>query len=156
MELDVIEVNNLVKVYMEQKEIALHTLCTDEKGKYITNKVHYPHHKNITLTEILSRQREEMVAIGPAALTFFEDLSNRDNLKKYDYRTILGILALRKKYDHDTINAACARASYYGSLSYKIVKKICEKNLMMLPIYTNETYVNDNDSDLAIVFVLPP
>ncbi len=149
IELDVIEVNNLVKVYMDQKEVALHTLCTDEKGKHITNKEHYPRHKNITLTEILSRQREEMMAIGPAALAFFEEFSGRDTLKKYDYRSISGILALRKKYDHDTINAACARASYYGSLSYKIVKKICEKDLVMLPVYTNETYITDKDSDLA-------
>lgn len=70
-------------------------------------------------------------------------------MKKYDYRTISGILALRKKYNQTIINAACARATHYGSLSYTTVRKICEKDLTMLPVYTNETYINDQIHDLA-------
>jgi transposase len=148
MELDVIEINNLVKVYLDQKEIALHSLC-DEKGKYVTNKAHYPHHKNITLDDILSRQRDEMSAVGPSALEFFDQFTGQGSLKRYDYRTISGILALRKKYDPGIINAACARAAYYGSLSYTTVRKICEKDLTMLPVCTNETYINDQIHELA-------
>jgi hypothetical protein len=141
-------VNNLVKIYFDQKEIALHTLCTGEKGKHITNKDHYPHHKNITLSDILSRQREEMVAIGPDALAFFDDFAGKE-LKKYDYRTISGILALRKRYKSETLNAACARASYYGSYSYTTVRKICEKDLTMLPVHGNETYLSEQTCELA-------
>lgn len=148
LELDVIEVNNLIKVYLDQKEIALHSLC-DEKGKYVTNKDHYPHHKNITLTDILSRQRDEMAAVGPAALEFFDQFTGQNTLRKYDYRTISGILALRKKYDVSTIDAACARSVYYGSLSYTTVRKICEKDLTMLPVYANETYINEQIHELA-------
>lgn len=148
MELDVIEVNNLVKIYFEQKEVALHTLCTGEKGKHITNKDHYPQHKNITLEDILSRQRKEMAAIGQAALAFFDEFA-REDLKKYDYRIISGILALRKKYKDETIDAACARAAYYGSYSYTTVRKICQKDLTMLPVHGNETYINEQTGDLA-------
>ncbi len=148
IELDVIEVNNLVKIYYDQKEIALHTLWTGEKGKHVTNKEHYPHHKNITITEILSRQKEEMAAIGPEALVFFVAFAEKD-LKKYDYRVISGILALRKKYKDETINAACARASYYGSLNYTTVRKICAKDLTMLPVHVNETYLSKQTSELA-------
>jgi transposase len=148
MELDVIEVNNLVKIYFNQKEVALHTLCTGEKGKHITNKDHYPQHKNITLDDILSRQRKEMAAIGQAALAFFDEFA-REDLRKYDYRIISGILALRKKYRDETIDAACARAAYYGSYSYTTVRKICEKDLTMLPVHENETYINEQTGDLA-------
>jgi len=148
MDLDVIEVNNLLKIYMDQKEVALHTLWTGEKGKCVTNKEHYPRHKNITLSEILSRQSEEMAAIGPAATAFFSEFTG-NHLKKYDYRTISGILALRKKYQHETIDAACARASYYGSLSYTTVRKICEKDLRMLPLDGNETYISEQTGEFA-------
>jgi len=148
MDLDVIEVNKLVKVYMDQKEIAIHTLWTGEKGKCVTNKEHYPHHKNITLDEILSIQSEEMAAIGPAAAAFFTEFAGNP-LKKYDYRVISGILALRKKHKDETIDAACARASYYGSLSYTTVRKICEKDLKMLPLDTNETYISEQTGELA-------
>lgn len=148
MELEVIEVNNLIKIYLDQKEIALHTLWTGEKGHYTTNKDHYPSNKTISLNEIMSRQREEMATVGEEALAFFEEFSNSD-LKKYDYRTISGILALRKKYSDDTINAACSRAHYYGSLSYTTVRKICEKDLNKLPIERNESYTNEQTGELA-------
>jgi len=141
MELDVIEVNSLVKIYFNQKEIAIHPL-SDEKGKYITNKEHYPQHKNISSDDILLRQKGEMAAIGPEALEFFTQFTCQDALKKYDYRTISGILALNRKHDTTTINGACARAMYYGSLKYSTVRKICEKDLTMLPLHDNETYIN--------------
>lgn len=147
MELDVIEVNNLVKVYFEQKEIALHLLC-GEKGKYMTRNEHYPSHKNITVEDILLRQRGEMAVIGPSALEFFDRFTGQGTLKRYNYKTISGILALRKKYEVETINAACARAAYYGSLSYTTVRKICEKDLTMLPVSTNEAYINDQTHEL--------
>jgi len=148
IELDIIEVNNLVKIYMEQKEIALHTLWTGEKGKCITNKDHYPHHKNITVSEILSRQSAEMAAIGPEAMAFFNEFTG-SALKKYDYRIISGILALRKKYSDEIINKACARASYYGSLSYTTVRKICEKDLLMWPLDVTKTYISEQKDEFA-------
>jgi len=148
MELDVIELNNLIKIYFNQKEIAIH-LLSDEKGKYITNKEHYPQNKNISLDDILSRQKDEMSAIGPGALEFFRQFTCQGTLKKYDYRTISGILALRRKYDRTTINGACARAMYYGSLKYSTVRKICEKDLTMLPVHNNETYINEEVHELT-------
>ena len=148
MELDVIEVNNLVKIYFNQKEIAIHPL-SDEKGKYITNKEHYPQHKNISLNDILSSQEGEMALIGPEALEFFKQFTSQETLKKYDYRTISGILALRRKHDRTTINSACARAMYYGSLKYSTVRKICEKDLTMLPVHNNESYINEESHEMA-------
>jgi len=135
-DLDIIEVNNLVKVYFDQKEIALHTLWEGEKGYHTTNKNHYPDNKNISREEILSRQREEMAAVGQEALSFFEAFVRQSSLPKYGYRSISGILALRKKYDHETLNAACARAHYYNSFSYATVRKVCEKELKLLPLDT--------------------
>jgi len=149
LELDLIEVNNILKIYFDQKEVALHTLWEGEKGRYVTNKNHYPASKNITLTEILSRQKEEMALIGPNASSFFEAFVANGGLRKYDYRTISGVLALAKKYKPETVDAACARAHYFDSLSYTTVRKICEKGLDALPVYENETYVNVTPNEFA-------
>jgi len=148
LEVDVIEVNKLLKVYYDQKEVAIHPI-TEEKGKHVTNKDHYPDHKNLTCEDILAQQREEMALIGESALEFFDRFRSKDNLRRYDYRTISGILSLRKKYDPAIINAACQRALYYDCLKYITVKKVCEKDLTKLPIYKDETYINEESHDLA-------
>lgn len=149
MELDIIEVNNLLKVYFEGSEIAVHTLDTIEKGKYVTNNTHYPTSKNITPQDIRDRQRLEMAQMGNGALGFFEAFIGREGIGKYDYRSITGILALRKKYDNHTIDEACKRALHYGSLTYSIVRKICEKGLVALPVGDNETYLNTGPTEVA-------
>ena len=133
-QLDIIEVNNLVKVYFDQQEVALHTLWEGEKGKHITNHNHYPAQKNVSRQEILSRQREEMASVGEEALLFFEAFVDQGDLPKYGYRSISGIVSLRKQYDDHTLNAACARALYYRSFSYATVRRICEKDLTLLPL----------------------
>lgn len=139
---DVIEMNSTLKIFYAEKEIALHALCTDGKGNHITNTEHYPHSKNITSEDILSIQRIKMSEIGESALAFFENFIKMDGLKKYDYRSISGILALRKAYDNNIINDACRRALYYNTFSYKVVKKICEKGIVDLPAETNSSYIN--------------
>jgi transposase len=148
-ELEIIEVNNLVKVYFDQQEVALHTLWEGEKGKHVTNNNHYPAKKNISREEILSRQREEMAEIGKEALLFFEAYVQKGDLQKYGYRSITGVLALRKKYSNETINAACARALYYNSFSYATVRRVCEKELQLLPIATPEAPVEESLSEYA-------
>lgn len=149
LELDIIEVNNLLKIYYEGTEIAIHTLNTTDKGKYVTNNAHYPDSKNITMQDILDRQRVEMAEIGPGAESFYEAFTRQEGLGKYDYRTITGILALRKKYDQRTINKACIRALHYGSLTYSTIRKICEKGIVGLPVQTYETYLNTSPTAVA-------
>lgn len=141
-EVTVIEINNTVKIFLKDKEIAFHCAETTEKGKYVTDKSHYPHKKNITTDEILSRQKEEMASIGKNALIFFENYSKSADYKRYDYRAISGILALRKSFSNHIIDDACKRANEYGAYSYKTIKNICAKNLIVLPLEKAESYIN--------------
>lgn len=143
---DVIIVNGLIKIYFKEKEIALHSLWTGEKGNYVTDNKHYPNSKNISSEDILSRQREEMKEIGVYALEFFESFIKQGNLKKYDYRSISGILSLRKSYDDSLINNACLRAISYGAYSYRVIKRICEKVVIDLPVDTNTSYINKDET----------
>lgn len=148
-DVDVIEVNNLLKVFFKGEEIALHPLCQDLKGEHITDNKHYPANKNITGKEIMSRQQEEMAEIGENALKFFHAFGNKGIVQRYDYRTISGVLALRSKYKNTVIDMACKRALYYNSITYGTVKKICEKGLIALPIGHTESFVNEENTEIA-------
>ncbi|XAM50776.1 hypothetical protein TVTCOM_08810 [Terrisporobacter vanillatitrophus] len=130
---DVLEINNIIKILFNYKEIALHSISKNTKGHFNTKIEHYPHNKNITSKEILSRQRETMSTIGAGVLKFFDLYINKCS----------------NKYDNETINNACIRALSYGALTYKVVKKICESNLSNLPIETNETYINTNETHIS-------
>lgn len=142
----VLEMNGLLRIYSYDKEIALHSLPNCEKGKFLTDINHYPHSKNITTSQILSRQKDEMREIGQEALRFFDIYLNSDiSNRKYDYRSISGILSLRKKYSNELINAACSRALLFDSISYKTVKNILEKNIDT-SILPSSSYVSNEEN----------
>jgi transposase len=134
MDVDVIEVNHLLKIYHAGKEIALHSLCGNVKGEHVTDKSHYPSTKTITQEELLSSYREKMAGVGTGALAFLEAFKDTDMYQCHHYRSISGILALRKKYGEDAVDKACQRACHYGNITYRAVKKICESGLYNLPL----------------------
>lgn len=136
-EVDVIEINNLLKIYHQNKEIALHSLAREVKGTHVTNNEHYPDYKNITPQEILSRQEQEVSAIGANALAFFYAVLRKGEMHQYSYRCIAGVLALRKHFDNHTIDQACRRAVWYESTTYGVVKRICERGLIAMPTDTS-------------------
>ncbi|WP_083755760.1 IS21 family transposase [Caldicellulosiruptor saccharolyticus] len=119
-----------------------------EMGKYVTNKEHYPSSKNITTEDILSRQRDKISEIGNWALKFFEEFIKQEGFKKYDYRSISGIIALKERYGAEAVDNACKRALKFGGLSYKVVKNICEKGISDLPEYEDESYINEEITEL--------
>lgn len=145
---DILVTDNILKVFHKEKEIAIHPLEKVDKGKHITNKNHYPEYKNITSDSIKSIYKEEMTKIGEHAAAFFDKFL-ADSGNKYNYRTITGILSLKKKYSSETINNACLRAYTYNALRYKTVKNICEKGITNLPLMTNESYVNPKETEIS-------
>ena len=132
--LRVIEVNNLLKIYFKDQQIALHTIDRDTKGNHITDKSHYPSSKNISSEELLSRYKAEMQGIGSGGKAFCEKYEEHLTHHGTYHRTLAGILSLRKKFTSDTIDRACLRACYYGNISYRTVKKICEAGMESLPL----------------------
>lgn len=136
MDVDVIEVNHLIKIYYAGKEIALHSLCENAKGEHVTDKNHYPSTKNVSQKELLSSYRTKMAEVGSGAAAFLEAFKDTEMYQCHHYRSISGILALRKKYGDDVVDKACARACHYGNITYRAVKKICESGLYALPLET--------------------
>jgi hypothetical protein len=75
-----------------------------------------------------------MECIGPGAVEFFQKYNAQDMQSQY-HKILAGIIALRKKYGEKTVDMACSRACYYGNISYRTVKNICEKGVETLPFY---------------------
>jgi transposase len=132
--LKAIEVNNLLKVYCQDKEIALHTVHHDTKGVHYTDKNHYPKGKNITSAELLSSYTAKMMEIGIGAIEFCNRYDEVFKENARFHRSLAGILSLRKKYPDTVIDQACRRACYYGNITYRAVKKICESGFEFLPL----------------------
>jgi transposase len=131
--------NNLVKIFYEYKEIAVHSLII-EKGKFSTKKSHYPKYKNHLGTEYQESYAVKMGKIGGNALAFFNATVEKNPVAWN--RIISGILSLTKKYKSEIVEAACKRALYYQALQYSMVKNICENGSYNLPtpdfVYLNE------------------
>ncbi|MCL2426427.1 MAG: hypothetical protein FWD05_08840 [Oscillospiraceae bacterium] len=144
---DVIEVNNLLKIYFKGKEIAVHALETRKKGEHITDKNHYPASKNISQAEILANIKPKVYELGTGAIEFYDRHVKANPLNRQSStRALNGLLSLKKRYPDEVINQACLRACHYGSVSYQTVKSICEKGVELLPL-------GDGSSDRCIVSV---
>ena len=68
-----------------------------------------------------------------------ETILERQPHPEKGFRSCLGILRLAKGYEAGRLEAACRRASYFGSFSYKSVKSILANNLDKEPITQPET-----------------
>lgn len=148
MDVDVIEVNHLLKIYYAGKEIALHSLCENAKGEHVTDKNHYPSTKNVSQKELLSSYRAKMAEVGSGATAFLEAFKDTEMYQCHHYRSISGILALRKKYGDAAVDKACARACHYGNITYRAVKKICESGLYALPLETESEHMVESNSKI--------
>lgn len=148
MDVDVIEVNHLLKIYYAGKEIALHSLCENAKGEHVTDKNHYPSTKNVSQKELLSSYRAKMAEVGSGATAFLEAFKDTEMYQCHHYRSISGILALRKKYGDAAVDKACARACHYGNITYRAVKKICESGLYALPLETGCEHMVESNSKI--------
>jgi transposase len=114
---------NVLKIYKDQKQVALHPIDCG-KGNFITCQQHKPPYKQYKNKEYYL-QKASMV--GKETFLFCQQIIKE---KPYHYqRLIYGILSLTQKYSHDIVNKACLRALQYHAINYITVKNICEKGL---------------------------
>lgn len=71
--------------------------------------------------------RHEAVMLGEEVGKAVESLLEDHAL--YHLRQVHGIIRLGEKYGKDRLNAACARANFFGDPSYRTIKNILEKGL---------------------------
>ncbi|KPA16210.1 transposase, partial [Candidatus Magnetomorum sp. HK-1] len=103
--------NNLLKVYFNYQEIAVHPKISG-KGEFSTINEHYPKYKMISTTEYQEKYQAKMSKIGGfAELIFVLILQKNPN---YWQRSVQGIISLTKTYSNEIVNLSCKRALAYN------------------------------------------
>lgn len=130
-EVDIEITGSVVKIYCDQKEIAIHAALSGQ-GEFSTQESHYPDYKCVSDTEYQEKYQAKMAAIGnDAEQMFFCLLKHKKGCWS---RPIQGIIALTKHYSPDIVNRSCKRALAYGAYDYQIIKRICHNGSYTLPI----------------------
>jgi hypothetical protein len=139
---------DLLRVYHQGKQIAVHTLLKG-KGGFSTNEAHYPKYKRYSDTEYQEKYQVKMARIGEyAEQLFFVVIKHQPR----DWsRTVKGIVSLKKNYPEKVINLACRRALAYDVYQYSIIKNICHNGSYNIPVEFNinsgeNTYEHIEDS----------
>lgn len=83
---------------------------------------------------------ERARAIGSNTERYIIEILNRRPYPEQAYKTCQGIINYASKVGPARLNAACARASFYGDYSYKTIVAILEKRLDQLPMDTEQVH----------------
>ena len=126
--------NNLVKIFYQNKQIAIHEKCAS-KGQFKTKDNHYPKFKCYLSTEYQEEYQIKMKQIGSDAGKLFLLLTS-EHPRDWN-RTAQGILSLTKTFPKEVVNLACRRALAFNVIQYKTIKNICANGSYKLPLETN-------------------
>lgn len=127
---------NMIEAFYDNQRVASHKRLRG-KQRFSTNKNHMPisHQK---YTEWNSdRILDWTESVGPKTRTIAEAMLCNKSHPQQAYRSILGIINLKKQYPLERLELACARALNYHQYSYKAIKRILEKNLDQVS-FTNQ------------------
>ncbi len=130
-ELDVYVRERVVELYQGQKLVATHLRC-QQPGQWQTRLEHYPKDKAAYLQRTPAFCRQIAARLGPAASQVVEALLSDRPLDRL--RSVQAILKLEEAVGAQRLEAACARAMYYGDLRYRRIKEILNAALDQEPL----------------------
>ncbi|SFE33571.1 IS21 family transposase [Spirosoma endophyticum] len=127
-----------VEIYHQHQRIATHTRVRLAHG-YSTNMDHLPSHQQWVSQWSPAFFREQGLGKGPYVGQAIEQLLGRiegsaGTYPQQIYRSCAGILSLARKVDSARLEKACERALHYGTVSYKVIRRILEAELDRLPL----------------------
>jgi transposase len=129
--LEVYLFERVVQIYNGLELVVTHERAT-RKGQRVTRLEHYPPEKSIYLARPRDYCRQRAYTIGPKcgeAVSALLDSRPLDNL-----RAVQGIIGLADRYGDKRLEAACARALYYGDPRYRRIKDTLKAGLDMQPL----------------------
>jgi transposase len=129
--LDVYVRERVVELYQGQKLVATHVRC-QQPGQWQTRLEHYPEHKAAYLQRTPDFCRQIAARLGPATSQVVEALLSDRPLDRL--RSVQAILKLEEMVGAQRLEAACARAVYYGDLRYRRIKEILNAALDRDPL----------------------
>lgn len=131
--LDIRYTESTVECFYSNKRVASH-LRKIPRGRHATIKEHMPlnHQKFLEWTPERFKRWAAKIGTDTAILTELVLLKRAH--PQQAYRTLLGILRLGKSYGNARLEAACSRALYINSLSYKSIESILKNGLDQKPL----------------------
>lgn len=135
--LDIRYTQKTVECFYRGKRVASH-LREVANGRHVTIKEHMPlnHQKYLEWTP--DRFKRWAAKIGKETSLLTELILLKRPHPQQAYRTLLGILRLGKAYGNNRLEAACSRALYINSLSYKSIESILKNGLDQKPLPEKE------------------
>lgn len=121
----------VVELYQGQQLVATHVRC-HQPGQWQTRLEHYPPHKAAYLQRTPEYCRKNATRIGPATHQVVDTLLSDRPLDRL--RSVQGILRLEESVGPQRLEAACARALYYGDTRYRRIKDILNAALDREPL----------------------
>jgi hypothetical protein len=121
----------VVELYQGQKLVATH-VRSHTPGQWQTRLDDYPPDKANYLTRTPNYCRQVAARVGPSTQQVVETLLGERPLDRL--RAVQAILRLQDTVGSQRLEAACARAIYYGDLSYRRIKGILNAALDREPL----------------------
>jgi hypothetical protein len=128
---DVYVRERVVELYQGDQLLATHVRC-QQPGQWQTRLEDYPPHKAAYLQHTPQVCRQQATKIGPAAHQVTERLLADRPLDRL--RSVQAILRLAESVGPSRLEAACARALYYGDVNYRRIKAILNAALDREPL----------------------
>jgi len=136
----------VVELYDGQQLVATHVRC-QQPGLWQTRLEHYPPHKAAYLERTPRFCRQIAERIGPSACQVTEILLADRPLDRL--RSVQAILRLEETVGSQRLEAACARAVFYGDVSYRRIKRILNAALDREPLPEALTPANTRPHSFA-------
>ena len=122
-----------IEVFFKSRRVASHLRLHGVRGHAATLPEHMPSshraHAEWTPSRIIRWAEKTGVATGHLVSAILHSRPHPEQ----GYRSCLGILRLEKTYGRERLEAACARATRLGALSYRTVKNILAAGIDRLP-----------------------
>lgn len=121
----------VVEIYQGTTLVATHVRCA-EPGQWRTRLDDYPSDKAQYLMRTPAYCRQIAAKIGPATVQVVETLLSERPLDRL--RAVQGILRLEETVGRQRLEAACARALFYGDVRYRRIRDILNAALDREPL----------------------
>jgi len=121
----------MVELYAGLELVATH-LRNTRPGQWQTRLEDYPPAKAAYLIQTPAYCRQQASRIGPATRQLVDTLLGERPLQRL--RAVQAILGLRQSVGPERLEAACARALFYGDVRYRRVKQILNAALDREPL----------------------
>ena len=133
--LDVYVGERVVEIFRGQDLVTTH-LRSQQRGHWSTRLEHYPPHKADYLRRTPPHCRQVAARLGPATSQVVDVLLSERPLDRL--RSVQAILRLEETVGSQRLEAACARALYFGDPRYRRIKDILNVALDREPLPDTE------------------